>query len=539
MTDSVKTEEPKTILILKSNPISLQSSEQFLRSRGWNIISTVNLAETVKVLFQTKVDYLLICANHSQKKVRSLPNLILQFKQIRIITYTDIANTVNMSILKDMGINYQVLPPVSGPAIERMIFRIEKDLAQPKDSSRNLIPKGFLDQPNSSITIKSVQERLSVYLSNDSDDAIPNLDSIIQGIPESSSTGEFAFQTQGSTSTGPYALTEASPVAQDLASVTPGSQTPKNVETPTQPQQNPTSTNESDAESSSRTESFADYEERMRKQSAGGFVDKDAQASTKSGKFAFRAPRGNSSGPNSIIPSSAALPLKNGIEKAMDSSVSNTKLDSVLNKIEKAQNCICLNVEADRFRGFLVAAMGKNRRFDDELLFNIQTKLYEFLRSQNVAISEDKPIEIKVKPVDFEGWALDQAEFLKKSIHNGNEVAMAFFPSDRTTPNFGESASTDMLTVDIDDLDTDAPVTFDVYIHLPANNRYILYTPKGGIFMGEQKERLKLKGVGKLHMKKESTPEIKKYHVENTLNKTIQKFEDKPEEKSEEKRKKA
>jgi hypothetical protein len=219
--------------------------------------------------------------------------------------------------------------------------------------------------------------------------------------------------------------------------------------------------------------------------------------------------------------------FQQGIEHALDTSVKQSPSPMPVQNLERAQNCICLNVESETFRGFLVAAMGQNRRFDDELLMNIQTKLYEFFRNEGLIISEDKPMEIKVRPVDFEGWALEKAEFLKKSIHDGNEVAMAFFPVEKITPNFGKSEAVDMISIDIDDLATDVPVTFDVYVHLPANNKYILYTPKGGVFMSSQKERLKAKGVDKMHTKKESTQEIKKYHAENTLNNSIEDFENK------------
>lgn len=136
MNDTIGTEPPKTILILKSNALTLQSAEQFLKSRGWAVMSTVSLTESVQFLFENKIDYFIICGNHPQKKVKQFPKLFKQFTELQFITYTDMANTPNIAILQEMGVPYQVLPPVSGPAIERVIFRIEKDSKQNKEVNK-------------------------------------------------------------------------------------------------------------------------------------------------------------------------------------------------------------------------------------------------------------------------------------------------------------------------------------------------------------------------------------------------------------------
>ena len=37
-------------------------------------------------------------------------------------------------------------------------------------------------------------------------------------------------------------------------------------------------------------------------------------------------------------------------------------------------------------------------------------------------------MSLNIKKVDFEDWALEYADFLRKSVHDGEEIAMAFFP---------------------------------------------------------------------------------------------------------------
>jgi hypothetical protein len=66
---------------------------------------------------------------------------------------------------------------------------------------------------------------------------------------------------------------------------------------------------------------------------------------------------------------------------------------------------------------------------------------------------------------------------------------------------------------------------------LPANNRYVLYTPKGGTFMANQKDRLKEKGITHMHMKKEEISSAKTYTAQNYLNNKVDAFNQSKEEK--------
>jgi hypothetical protein len=197
-------------------------------------------------------------------------------------------------------------------------------------------------------------------------------------------------------------------------------------------------------------------------------------------------------------------------------------------RLGQIDNCLCLSVEAGVLRGFLVAAMAPNRRFDIPLITRIQKKLLEYLRKEGLAVnSSDEHMEITIRPVYFEAWAVEKAEFLKKSVHQGSEIALAFFPVDRVKPNIGPSKSEDMISVDIDDLVDDTPVSFDVFIHFPVNNKYILYVPKGRTFNTAQKQRLKAKGVTQMHTNKDATSEVNRYHVQNTLNESIERLDKK------------
>ncbi len=84
-----------------------------------------------------------------------------------------------------------------------------------------------------------------------------------------------------------------------------------------------------------------------------------------------------------------------------------------------------------------------------------------------------------------------------------------------------------MATIGLEDLAGDVAVEFNVYIYLPRNNRYVLYTPRGGVFYHVQKERLQSQGISQLHILKGDLKDLDKYRAQNFLNEKIQEFETK------------
>lgn len=140
--------------------------------------------------------------------------------------------------------------------------------------------------------------------------------------------------------------------------------------------------------------------------------------------------------------------------------------------------------------------------------------MFGFLRSNGEPVKEEESLQLKIEQVPFEEWAIHQAEFLKKSIHNGNEIAMAFFPNKLEKATLEDSASERMMKMNLDDLKSDVAVEFDLYVYMPENNKYLLYTPQGMVFYGKQKDRLKDKGIGHMHLRKESVTNVKKYKAQ-------------------------
>lgn len=108
-----------------------------------------------------------------------------------------------------------------------------------------------------------------------------------------------------------------------------------------------------------------------------------------------------------------------------------------------------------------------------------------------------------------------------QSSENALSQAVAFFPRADLELQLEDSRQLGMMSLKLEDIETDTPLNFDLFIHMPINNKFLLYTGKGSKMANIQKSRLKTRGVFHLHIKKEEVEEVKKHRAESYLNKTL------------------
>lgn len=227
-------------------------------------------------------------------------------------------------------------------------------------------------------------------------------------------------------------------------------------------------------------------------------------------------------GPDSLI--------SQGAQEALEKACVN--FQEVVHKFDKTTQIACVLIESSRFSGYLIAAMAKNNPMDLELMERVRSRLFHFLNQNGEVVEDKKSISVKITEVPFEEWALSHADFLQKSVHHGEEVAMAFFPRKDLKIQFSEFEDMDMAALNINELSADEPLDFNLYIHLPRNDKYLLYTPYGGTFFANQKERLTNLGISHLHILRLEMQSLDTYRAQKFLNSKIQEFEQQENEKA-------
>lgn len=504
-----------SIFILRSKPETLKGAEAFLRNRNWRVGTGTNFRETLAYIIQKQPEFVLIAADHPNKKIKILPKLLAQAFPVRLIAYAESQSTSSINSLQDFGLEYSLFPPVSGPAIERIILKIKRDEEKSAQDIKNKIAAGELDaSAEETIRLKGLSSP-GMSTRESFENARAALNQLIAGdehsTPDSSIAesghaqdgAQFAYLNSDKNQDKPDSLLQEG--NSDWSPLGRSEQGQENRNFNYNSEQNSSSTQSPNyPQNPSRDDRTPIMEFENPKQKKKLIPQYKSENSQKSRAL------------DSLI--------VKGAQTALDDSVLVREDLDQYQVVEKTSNCACLIIESERFSGYLVAALGKDRKFDESFMDQIKKKLFSFLKSHGEPIRDENSMDLKLEEVAFEDWAIEQADFLRKSIHDGDEIAMAFFPTKETSVRLEDSASEKMLMVNIDELKDDTIVEFDLYIYMPENNKYILYTPQGRTLYGKQRGRLVEKGVSHMHLRKESAHNVKKYRAQNYLNEKIQSF---------------
>ena len=515
-----QTEVKKNLLIIKSHPQSLGPVEGFLLNREWKVKSTSNLKEALAYLVQNQPQFVMISIDHPNKKVRNLPKVLSQALPVCVIAFAESSTSASIKNLSDCAAGYAIFHPVTGPAVERMVNKYYKDLqTNPSAFSNrgewNQVGKGgagviAIKGEGNLGTSEAAQNFLASLMSIDGGTmATGNASGMLNGqsgnedsatMMSSQATSASAMNpsfAQGSTSANPSSTSQGSSSSNPLS---PDYRGPTIADS--------LSGDLPSANARKTDGGWAPLEVNKKNPQNRRSHDDDSKSSTR--------------GEDSLI-------LK-GVRDAMEKACIQLPDPQVV-ELEQASHVACILVESSRFSGYLIAATAKDQVIDRTFVEKIRSRLFRFLRDNGEQIEDNESMPMKLKQVPFMDWALECADFLRKSIHEGNEVALAFFPRSDLRAEILDSADSEMAAVNIQELAADTTVEFNIYIHLPRNNRYVLYTPCGGIFFNAQKERLVSQGVSHLHVLRMELSGFDKYRAQNFLNGKIEEFEAKVQEK--------
>lgn len=499
--------ENKSLLIIKSQAQGLTGVENFLKNREWKLFSTIALKDALAYMVQNQPAFVMISVDHPNKRVRKLAKVLPQAFPCCVIMFAEQAIPSSLKALSDTHAEYILNPPATGPAVERTVNKFYKDQARKQAAGQSIDRVKLGDGEDKVISIKgenvSAQSLLAQLMNEDGNNSSHG-NAIIMGDEtdngasyyDPSHVGHYNPQAGGSQPQGPLHHNSQDPHSDPKkpAGYRPPTEGLEDVEAP--------------------------YREGQKPKTGGGWT-----AQNKAAKGNGYIPSDDELSPDTKNQRDSII-LK-GTKEALDKSVvrSATTADEV-QYIDQSSNVACIVIESTRFSGYLVAAMGKNSKIDEKFIDRIREKLFKFLsdNGEKVENGEDA-MQIKIKQVPFEDWAMECAEFLRKSVHQGEEVAMAFFPHSNVRAHFEESASEQMLALSLTDIKPDESVQFNLYVYLERNQKYVLYTPRGGKIYQNQIEKLQGQGVSHVHMLKSDVQDFNKYRAQNYLNGKIEEYE--------------
>jgi|GEM_PF-812044 hypothetical protein len=573
----------KTMLIVKSDQNGLKGVEQFLKNRDWKIVSTHEMKSAIMHLMQMKPAFVLITVDHPNKKMLKFPKMILAAFPTCVMTFAEKSTTTSFKALMDSGVEYKINPPLTGPAIERAVNKFLRDLEN-AGKQKNNPTQAQKDNHSFKVEIKNgsgksgagfvnvkaqsgespqqephsdLAEKLLAQLNDDDSEsdegALNHLNSSNSNNPGSqqgpayrgsafnSKSDPGAMKSSGIAHAGSMNQRPAKAAdGKDLQQPGPSTDAEGDLWVPVSKKAegslalNPGEKNKNDimiGRAKGRKDGSYNPDQQDSNDPSSPHFDpsKSSDAQTlnsqnlKKQKYQSRIPTGVTKIKSDSIFNQDSIFVK-GVNKTIEETtiVGEGHIESHL---EDNTHLACIIVESPKFSGYLVAALGKDKKIDDEFVDLIRVRLMKFLAEAGELVQNDGNMQVKVKRVDFEGWALEYAQFLRKSVHKGDEVAMAFFPFADAQVKVGVSSEASMASVKTSEIEPGKPLEFNLFIYLPTNKKYILYTPKGSVFQENQKDRLIRQGVGEVHIRKDEVEGLSRYKAQNHLNSLIDQYD--------------
>ncbi|HEY1079031.1 MAG TPA: hypothetical protein VGE46_03005 [Bdellovibrio sp.] len=577
-----QTEIKKSVLVIKANAASLGTVEGFLRNRDWKIKATTNLKEALIFLVQEQPQFVMISVDHPNKKVQKLPKILKQAFPVCVITFAEESSAASFKMLSASGAEYMIYPPVTGPAVERTANKYYKDLQNKGPAAQRERLEGAEDGEDGVIAIRgsnqgfggsNAQNILAQLLNEDGATSVAsgsNSATGINGVPGSETNppssvamapgstpgtpssatmngqgnayeqssamtsglnglgskasalstgnsipGQTSALNSGSKGTQSAALNPGDSIASQLSAVSPGTvgkdmgMAGQGLGAGVQ--------HSSDEEGHGSAKGLSARQSGAGAGKGGGWVPLPTQEKQKPRLTPEQIEQDQrATKTDSVI-------LRGTTEALHKACVKTTFKES--QALTTSTNVACIVIESPRFSGYLITAMAKDKVIDATFIEKINQRLFRFLRENGEKIADKEALNINIKQVPFEDWALEYADFLRKSVHEGNEVAMAFFPRADIKTKTGASVADEMATIRVEELVGNAAVEFNLYVYLPRNNKFVLYTPRGGVFYNMQKDRLLGQGISQLHIFKSDIHDLEKYRAQNFLNDKISEFE--------------
>lgn len=215
--------------------------------------------------------------------------------------------------------------------------------------------------------------------------------------------------------------------------------------------------------------------------------------------------------------------LQLGLAQAV-SSVIEPGDGGTLEPLHSTKQLSIFKVQCGDQMGYISCAWGVNQKLPSDFSEKIRSSLSYFFKTQSMTFSSEDVFHLEIIPDDFKSLSEKTARFMQDAIHLNKELGVAFFLKPKEFSFYHPDPSVPgMLYINISDIQNDSIFTFDLYLYMPENQKFILYTPKGLPLYKHQMERLNERGISKMHFyeqdRKEADKSEAKYFLESLTKK--------------------
>jgi len=464
------------ILFFSTNPKVLKPSIEYLKHNNYVSAVLDKLKDPLGAIDTMKADVVLLSWGFGAEEVREIyEGLMAERPELLVMIFSESDNTREVASLTRSGIQHTIFPPISGKGIEKRVAQFLNKRRRAKGRPRNLIRRADLSEQN----LQNLG-KVEVVLPKE--------------IPDDSQIVWKQVVMAGATK-GPTGI--AAPKIWRSESRDSSQHLEKTyfVESEQVPTYNPEEKSWTGLEEGSIVAMSAEPTGSGLAPAVIHMAMNFEDYHIRFNKLATSDESGHSdaaqSAPDSDQENVPTVPFteyrKPGVEKpsAFEQIVRNSASgvfsppDHATRKIMKLENVGAMLIKNAKYNGYLLIANADNA-FDAELAENFAKPFVEAMdQSDAKSSSLMRVMHVKLDSIPFNSWG-DRLEFLALFSHLGQDVALIYVPSLNLPEEIGYESK--LLHVALEDnLFPNSVLNFDLYLHLPANSKYVHYLKKGTV----------------------------------------------------------
>lgn len=193
--------------------------------------------------------------------------------------------------------------------------------------------------------------------------------------------------------------------------------------------------------------------------------------------------------------------------------------------LSQVSRLACIEIRSQSFRGYLVAARANNQTLSKEFMMQIRKSIADAMLSSGEILNESEIYAAEVREVDFKFWTAEQAHCFQTDHYHGEEVGLAFFDyQDLNFENLSERKH-HMVGIQLSEEILKNKATFDLYLYLPRNERFIRYTRRGERIAVKQYAKLKSRSITHLYFRQHDLLQWKTQQITKFFKDKVEQFQ--------------
>lgn len=480
----MKPSSEKLLYFIKSPDSNLKAVETFLNKRNFDVRSQDDLKEALTQIIDLQPDFVFLAWDHENPRAQQLPTFINQTSAASVIIPFITSNTKEASRkLNICHLNPKLYPPISGPAIERLVLKFQKNSNSTELAETQQL-KSKMQVTEDLVKIKSMA------MASFESGLIAQTDAV-----QKKSETDHQVQAKKNLTNSQTAIRQRNSVFKKSAELKLDADSiaelKKSFENQVQkPLENLLQTLDDSSEESP----------------SGNEAD---QLSSTYGGVIIQKGLLNPEGLGTVI-------QKNGPPNMPIGSVI---LENAVNSDKSASvhdfSAYCVSVISEKWCGYLIVTTKARLDFS-----SIDLAFSEWVRSQLPGLVEFDETDY----FQFEGISPDtitrmtaHSDYSEQATILETDFWVSFFCIDPEKMRVILSTDETLIQISTEELPADKELPFNLLLHLPVNQKYLTYTQAQQSLSAEQKKRLMTNKVSHLYTPIENERDYRKFKAEMNI----------------------